>query len=84
MRTVCPSLVRVSTKAVPVSVFSARMGNCNSISAERTAGSAFAAELLPDDRPHYLMGVGTPPDLLVAIGCGVDMSMLFIAARRGR
>ncbi|WP_242393039.1 tRNA guanosine(34) transglycosylase Tgt [Anaeromyxobacter oryzisoli] len=31
------------------------------------------AELLPADRPRYLMGVGTPPDLLEAIGRGVDM-----------
>ena len=35
--------------------------------------TALAAELLPADRPRYLMGVGTPPDLLRAIGCGVDM-----------
>jgi queuine tRNA-ribosyltransferase len=35
--------------------------------------TAFAAELLPATRPRYLMGVGTPPDLLYAIGCGVDM-----------
>jgi len=25
------------------------------------------AELLPRERPRYLMGVGTPPDLLEAI-----------------
>ncbi len=41
--------------------------------AQREEMTAFAAELLPADRPRYLMGVGTPPDLLVAIGCGVDM-----------
>jgi queuine tRNA-ribosyltransferase len=33
----------------------------------------FSAELLPADRPRYLMGVGTPPDLLHAILAGVDM-----------
>src|ERR1700722_4999449 len=33
----------------------------------------FSAELLPGDRPRYLMGVGTPPDLLQAILAGVDM-----------
>jgi queuine tRNA-ribosyltransferase len=32
-----------------------------------------SAELLPADRPRYLMGVGTPPDLLHAILGGVDM-----------
>jgi queuine tRNA-ribosyltransferase len=32
-----------------------------------------AAELLPADKPRYLMGVGTPPDLLHAVLAGVDM-----------
>jgi queuine tRNA-ribosyltransferase len=41
--------------------------------AQREDVTAFAAEILPADRPRYLMGVGTPPDLLIAIGCGVDM-----------
>jgi queuine tRNA-ribosyltransferase len=30
-------------------------------------------DLLPADKPRYLMGVGTPPDLIEAIGHGVDM-----------
>lgn len=30
-------------------------------------------DLLPADKPRYLMGVGTPPDLVEAIGHGVDM-----------
>jgi queuine tRNA-ribosyltransferase len=33
----------------------------------------FAAELLPADRPRYLMGVGTPADLLHAVMAGVDL-----------
>ena len=41
--------------------------------AEREDMTGFAVDLLPAERPRYLMGVGTPPDLLVAIGCGVDM-----------
>jgi queuine tRNA-ribosyltransferase len=41
--------------------------------AQREDITAFTAELLPADRPRYLMGVGTPPDLLYAIGCGVDV-----------
>lgn len=41
--------------------------------AQREDITAFAAELLPATAPRYLMGVGTPPDLLTAIGCGVDM-----------
>ncbi len=41
--------------------------------AEREDVTHFAAELLPEDRPRYLMGVGTPPDLLHAMLAGVDM-----------
>lgn len=33
----------------------------------------FTAELLPADKPRYLMGVGTPLDLLEAVHRGVDM-----------
>jgi queuine tRNA-ribosyltransferase len=33
----------------------------------------FAAELLPADRPRYLMGVGTPADLLHAVMAGIDL-----------
>jgi queuine tRNA-ribosyltransferase len=40
---------------------------------EREDVTALAAELLPQARPRYLMGVGTPPDLLQAILAGVDM-----------
>jgi queuine tRNA-ribosyltransferase len=40
---------------------------------ERGDVIARAAELLPADKPRYLMGVGTPPDLLEAIAHGVDM-----------
>jgi queuine tRNA-ribosyltransferase len=41
--------------------------------AQREAITQFSAALLPVDRPRYLMGVGTPPDLLYAILAGVDM-----------
>jgi queuine tRNA-ribosyltransferase len=41
--------------------------------AERSDVVARAAELLPEGRPRYLMGVGTPPDLLEAIAHGVDL-----------
>jgi queuine tRNA-ribosyltransferase len=40
---------------------------------ERAQVVAHAAERLPPDRPRYLMGVGTPPDILEAIGQGVDL-----------
>jgi queuine tRNA-ribosyltransferase len=41
--------------------------------AQREDVTALVVELLPESRPRYLMGVGTPPDLLAAISCGVDM-----------
>jgi queuine tRNA-ribosyltransferase len=40
---------------------------------EREEVTHFSAELLPADRPRYLMGVGTPPDLIHAILGGVDL-----------
>jgi queuine tRNA-ribosyltransferase len=41
--------------------------------AERADVVAGTAALLPEERPRYLMGVGTPPDILEAIAHGVDM-----------
>lgn len=40
--------------------------------------------LLPQDRPRYLMGVGTPGDLLLAIARGVDMFDCVMPTRAGR
>jgi queuine tRNA-ribosyltransferase len=40
---------------------------------QREDVTALAVELLPAESPRYLMGVGTPADLLAAIACGVDM-----------
>src|SRR5262249_52230358 len=41
--------------------------------AEREDVTELTAALLPVDRPRYLMGVGTPVDLLEAIHRGVDL-----------
>ncbi len=35
--------------------------------------TAFTAPLLPENKPRYLMGVGTPIDLIEAVRRGVDM-----------
>jgi queuine tRNA-ribosyltransferase len=40
---------------------------------QREDCTATVTELLPSDRPRYLMGVGTPRDLLEAVHRGVDM-----------
>jgi queuine tRNA-ribosyltransferase len=39
---------------------------------------------LPVDRPRYLMGVGTPADLLAAVGRGIDMFDCVLPTRNGR
>jgi queuine tRNA-ribosyltransferase len=39
---------------------------------------------LPDDAPHYLMGVGTPDDILGGIARGVDMFDCVMPTRAGR
>lgn len=39
---------------------------------------------LPEDKPRYLMGVGTPLDLLVAIDSGIDMFDCVIPTRNAR
>jgi len=41
-------------------------------------------EILPDDKPRYLMGVGTPVNLLEAIGRGIDMFDCVMPTRNGR
>jgi queuine tRNA-ribosyltransferase len=42
------------------------------------------AAQLPPDRPRYLMGVGTPEDLLEAVARGVDMFDCVMPTRNGR
>jgi queuine tRNA-ribosyltransferase len=40
--------------------------------------------LLPADRPRYLMGVGTPQDILRSVGRGIDMFDCVMPTRAGR
>jgi queuine tRNA-ribosyltransferase len=42
------------------------------------------APVLPADRPRYLMGVGTPEDLLEAVKRGIDMFDCVMPTRNGR
>jgi len=41
-------------------------------------------EHLPEDRPRYLMGVGTPRNILEAVARGIDFFDCVIPARNGR
>ncbi|MSQ03356.1 MAG: tRNA guanosine(34) transglycosylase Tgt [Myxococcales bacterium] len=54
---------------------------------ERETVTAQVAALLPADRPRYLMGVGTPLDLLEAVHRGIDLFDCILPtamAQRGR
>jgi queuine tRNA-ribosyltransferase len=45
---------------------------------------AIVLEHLPADRPRYLMGVGTPDDLLESVRLGIDMHDCVMPTRAGR
>ncbi|MGH7906169.1 MAG: tRNA guanosine(34) transglycosylase Tgt [Candidatus Binataceae bacterium] len=46
--------------------------------------AALVASMLPEDRPRYLMGAGTPDDLLAAIAMGYDMFDCVLPTRNAR
>jgi|TARA_B100000929_G_scaffold291102_1_gene288004 queuine tRNA-ribosyltransferase len=41
-------------------------------------------DVMPEDKPRYLMGVGTPSDILGAVNRGVDMFDCVLPSRSGR
>jgi queuine tRNA-ribosyltransferase len=45
---------------------------------------AFTSSLLPEDKPRYVMGIGTPEYILEAIGNGIDMFDCVLPTRTGR
>ena len=48
------------------------------------AGVAFSAPLLPQNKPRYLMGVGTPLDLVKCVAAGIDMFDCVLPTRCAR
>jgi len=44
----------------------------------------FLADKLPSDKPHYLMGVGTPEDIVEAVQRGIDMFDCVMPTRNAR
>lgn len=44
----------------------------------------FTAALLPENKPRYLMGVGTPDDIVAAVKNGVDMFDCVLPTRNAR
>lgn len=51
---------------------------------ERRAAIRAAHEVLPSDRPRYLMGLGRPIDLLDGVAEGVDLFDCVVPTRNGR
>lgn len=45
---------------------------------------AHTPRLLPERKPRYLMGVGTPEDLVAGVACGVDMFDCVMPTRNAR
>jgi queuine tRNA-ribosyltransferase len=46
--------------------------------------TALTAPLLPDGKPRYLMGVGTPADILASVRAGIDLFDCVLPTRNGR
>ncbi|MCK9423000.1 MAG: tRNA guanosine(34) transglycosylase Tgt [Bacteroidales bacterium] len=46
--------------------------------------TAQVCDILPDEKPRYLMGVGTPANILESISLGIDMFDCVIPTRNGR
>ncbi|HMK70265.1 MAG TPA: tRNA guanosine(34) transglycosylase Tgt [Xanthobacteraceae bacterium] len=57
------------------------VGEAQSVMLEVVSETAAA---LPAERPRYLMGVGTPADMLAAVARGVDMFDCVLPTRNGR
>jgi queuine tRNA-ribosyltransferase len=51
---------------------------------DRSRVLAHVAPKLPADKPRYLMGMGTPEDLIEAVGAGVDMFDCVLPTRNAR
>jgi queuine tRNA-ribosyltransferase len=45
---------------------------------------AHTTALLPENKPRYLMGVGTPTDIIAAVRAGIDMFDCVLPTRNGR
>ena len=51
---------------------------------EKTRILSFMADKLPTDKPRYLMGVGTPSEIVGAVNEGIDMFDCVMPTRSGR
>ena len=51
---------------------------------EKTEILEFMSDKLPDEKPRYLMGVGTPEDIVEAVRYGIDMFDCVLPTRNAR
>jgi queuine tRNA-ribosyltransferase len=51
---------------------------------ERTRILAHVVPRMPQDRPRYLMGMGTPEDIIAAVKAGIDMMDCVLPTRNAR
>ncbi len=80
LRTYCASeLVKTGFDGYAVGGLSVGEGHENMI---KTV--THTTQLLPQDKPRYLMGVGTPADIIAAVRAGVDMFDCVLPTRNGR
>ncbi len=80
LRTYCTcELVKMNFDGYAIGGLSVGEGHENMIrTVMHTAG------LLPDNLPRYLMGAGTPADIIAAVRAGVDMFDCVLPTRNGR
>jgi len=80
LRTSCASeLVKLDFDGYAIGGLSVGEGHDNMI---KTVSCT--APLLPEAKPRYLMGVGTPADIIAAVRAGVDMFDCVLPTRNGR
>lgn len=82
-----PALRREAAEQVAALGFAGHAIGGLSVGEPRELGHALLAEvtsLLPPEQPRYLMGVGSPPDLLEAIARGVDLFDCVLPTRVAR
>jgi len=80
LRTHCVSeLVKLDFEGYAIGGLSVGEGQDNMI---KTV--SHTTKLLPKDKPRYLMGVGTPAEIIAAVRLGVDMFDCVLPTRNGR
>jgi len=80
LRTYCASeLVKIGFDGYAIGGLSVGEGHDNMI---KTAVQT--TQLLPQDKPRYLMGIGTADEIITAVKAGVDMFDCVLPTRNGR